>query len=549
MEMLSVQNMNFSYPKTSNQALHKINLQVNEGDFIVLCGPSGSGKSTLLRLLKQELELHGQKSGEIYYQKMPLQKHDPLKLAKEIGIVFQDPENQIVMNTVMEELLFGMENLGFSTNEMRKKLAEIVHYFGFNHLLHRTTSELSGGEKQQVNLASVLLLNPKILLLDEPTAQLDPIAAKDFMQLLKQLNDDFGITILIVEHRLDELFSLANRLVMLERGEINLDTTPRAAIQEIHPKMSAYLPQASQLYLAFMEKHNASFVPYNVKEAKQWLKEMKVDFNENKFDDTYIKHTLLELKTIDFSYSKFGKPILQDLSLTIQEGEWLAILGSNGTGKSTLLKIIAGLLKPQHGRINYKGKRVKKIEQKWIGYLPQDPKLFFLHETLEEEYEALGERYEISKAEVFEMIKKFNVEDLLKRHPYDLSGGELQRAALVGILLGKPELLLLDEPTKGIDPAFKIEFAEIIEEVRKSGVTVVMVTHDVEFAAQHVTRCSMMFQGDTVVTEATNKFFKENNYYTTMVNRISKDSHVPAVITVEEAKRNWLMKKELRSLV
>ncbi|WP_249869076.1 ABC transporter ATP-binding protein [Oceanobacillus saliphilus] len=551
MELLSARSLNFTYPKSSDQALTNIDFNVNEGDFMVLCGPSGSGKSTLVRLFKQELELHGERIGEIKYKGARLEDNDPFLLAKEIGMVFQDPENQIVMNTVMEELLFGMENLGFSSNEMRKKVAEIVHYFGFHHLLHQRTSELSGGEKQQVNLASILLLDPKILILDEPTAQLDPIAAKDFIHLLKQLNDEFGITIVIVEHRLNELFSIANRIVMLDKGQIKFDAKPRDAIKLFYSKMDAYLPEASQLYLAFMEAKEASNVPFTVKESKHWLSGMDITLRSTVDEEeaSYINKTLLELKEIDFRYAKHTKPVLSNLSLAVHEGEWLAILGGNGTGKSTLLKIIAGLKTSQHGKIKYKGKKIKKMDQKRIGYLPQNPKLYFLHETLQEEYHALGEKHGKSDDEVFELVKEFQMESLLHRHPYDLSGGELQRAALVGILIGNPELLLLDEPTKGLDPAFKDEFAKVIQSVRKSGVTIVMVTHDIEFAAKHVTRCSMMFQGDVIVTEKTTTFLKENNYYTTMISRITKDSHVPTVVTVEEAKTHWLMKKELLSSV
>ena len=550
MELLSTRNLNFTYPNSSEQALTDINFTVHEGDFVVICGPSGSGKSTLIRLMKQELNLHGTRSGEIYYQETPLEEHNPITLAKDIGMVFQDPENQIVMSNVMDELLFGMENLGFSTNEMRKKTAEIVHYFGFNHLLQQDTSELSGGEKQQINLASVLLLDPKVLILDEPTAQLDPIAAKDFMYLLKQLNDELGITIIIVEHRLNELFSLANQIVMLEQGRVKFSENPRKALSLLAENMTAYLPEASQLYLAFTGSPEISDIPSNVKEAKHWLNGLDIPSNQTQQEEQIKpEKPLLELKEIDFSYSKHTKPVLNNLSLTVQDSEWLAILGGNGTGKSTLLKIIAGLLTAPHGKIRYKGKKVKQMNRKFIGYLPQNPKLYFLHETLKDEYDALAEKHGKSETEVQILVKEFQLEALIDRHPYDLSGGELQRAALVGILIGNPQILLLDEPTKGMDPAFKEEFASIIQTVKHTGVTIIMVTHDVEFAAKHVTRCSMLFQGEVIVTEDTNAFFKNNDYYTTMINRITKDSHAPAVVTVEEAKMSWQKKKVLPSSV
>lgn len=550
MELLKAENINFTYPSSSVQVLSNIHLTVSEGDFIVLCGPSGSGKSTLLRLLKQEINLHGERSGKINYSGIPLEDHDPIVLAKEIGMVFQDPENQIVMNTVMEELLFGMENMGFSTNDMRKKVAETVHYFGLNHLLHKNTGELSGGEKQLINLASVLLLDPKILLLDEPTAQLDPIAAKEFIHLLNQLNDELGITIILAEHRLNELFSIANRIIMLDSGMIKIDKEPREAIPLLQLKMMAYLPEATQLYLVCNKIINHSPIPLNVKEAKQWLKGIDVSLLKEKQEKhLYINQPLLELEAIDFSYTRNNKAVLNNLSLTVQEGDWLAILGSNGSGKSTLLKIMAGLLSPQHGKIKIKGKKVKKINSAEIGYLPQNPKLYFLHESLMDEYKAIGNQHGKTEQEVLTLVKNFHLEELLHRHPYDLSGGELQRAALVGILIKRPTLLLLDEPTKGIDPGFKDDLARHIQKVKELGVTIVMVTHDIEFAAKHVTTCSMLFEGNIIVTEHPNVFFQENNYYTTMVNRITKDSHVPTAITVEEAKERWLMKKGLQSSV
>lgn len=544
MAIITAENLTFVYPNSKNPVLTDIQFSVEEGEFIVLCGASGSGKSTLLRLLKHELDLHGKRKGKILYQGIPLEEHDPFTLAKEIGIVFQDPDNQIVMNTVKEELLFGMENLSYPTNEMRKKLAEIVHFFDLNEHLNRNVNTLSGGEKQLVNLASVLLLEPRLLLLDEPTAQLDPIAAKGFIDVLQQLNDEFGITIIIVEHRLNELFSIADRLIYLEDGKIAIDEKTRKAILLMQRKGYAFLPEATKLFLTMNGSHPV--IPINVKEAKEWLKHEEVSDSpqtEAKRQNRK-KEPLLKLQGIDFRYTQDSKPILHDLSLTVYKHEWLAIFGGNGAGKSTLLKTIARLLDPQHGKMMYKGKRLKKISPECIGYLPQQVKYFFLHETLGNEYEALGQQYGKSDEEIHNLVESFHLEHLLKRHPYDLSGGELQRAALVGILLKKPELLLLDEPTKGMDPAFKTEFAQMMEKVGQLGVTIIMVTHDIEFAAKHATRCAMLFEGDMAVVEDTKTFFQDNHYYTTMVHRITKDSHVPPVITVEEAKTKWRMKKQ-----
>ncbi|WP_275887839.1 ABC transporter ATP-binding protein [Bacillus sp. P14.5] len=378
MEILSAHNLSFTYPEEAEKALSDISISVQQGEFVVLCGPSGSGKSTLLRLFKPEIAPHGKVEGSLFFQERLLEDLDLRMKAKDLGMVFQDPENQIAMDNVMEELIFGMENLGFTTEQMRKKVAEMANFFGLNHLLHKRTDELSGGQKQLVNLAAVLLLDPKVLLLDEPTAQLDPIAAKEFIHMLQRLNEEFGITIVIVEHRLDELFTVANRVIMLENGELLHDMTPVEIVQALrnHEIMRNFLPSTALLYLDFHLGRLTENVPLNVKETRQWLQDQKIQCSEP-LEETNVNHSpLLELNEIDFQYDKHTAPVLHNLNLTIFEGEWLAIVGANGTGKSTLLKVIGGILKFQHGWMRFNGKKVKKRFPEQVSYLPQNPKVF-----------------------------------------------------------------------------------------------------------------------------------------------------------------------------
>ncbi|WP_456272910.1 ABC transporter ATP-binding protein [Bacillus sp. AK031] len=543
MEILSAHSLSFTYPETAEKALKDISIKVNQGEFVVLCGPSGSGKSTLLRLFKPEIAPHGKMEGSLSFQEKPLEEFDLQVKAKDLGMVFQDPENQIAMDNVMEELIFGMENLGFTTEQMRKKVAEMVNFFGLNHLLHKRTDELSGGQKQLINLAAVLLLEPKVLLLDEPTAQLDPIAAKEFIHMLQRLNEEFGITIVIVEHRLEELFTVANRVIMLENGELLHDKAPRKIIQALgnHDTMRSFLPSSALLYMDFHEGEITENVPLNVKETRQWLQGQKIVSQEPAEDPDTFKTPLLELNEIDFQYEKNTPPVLHNLGLTIYEGEWLAIVGANGTGKSTLLKVIGGILKAQHGSMKFKGKKVKKRLADQVSYLPQNPKLFFIQDTIKKEYDHIAEQHGLSDAEdrIQALLEKLNIRHLQDRHPYDLSGGELQKAALIGSLLAEPKILLIDEPTKGLDPESKKAFGEIVAALVEEGLTVVMVTHDIEFAANHATRCSMLFQGEITVTENTRDFFHENTYYTTVVNRVTRNSNGNPVVTLEEAKRLW----------
>jgi energy-coupling factor transport system ATP-binding protein len=545
-EILSARGLSFTYPDAETAALTDINIKVEQGEFVVLCGPSGSGKSTLLRLFKPEIAPHGKAEGSLSFRGKRLDELDLMVKAKELGMVFQDPENQIAMDNVMEELIFGMENLGFSTEQMRKKAAEMVNFFGLNHLLEKKTDELSGGQKQLINLASVLLLEPSVLLLDEPTAQLDPIAAKEFIHMLQRLNDEFGITVVIVEHRLEELFTIANRVIMLENGEVLHDTLPRKFIQELadHKTMRSFLPSSALLYLAFQQGLNPQSIPLNVKEARQWLNSQDFEWIEPPQMKERSKQPILELKEVDFQYDRNSPPVLHNLDLTIYEGDWLAVVGANGTGKSTLLKVLGGIIKAQHGSMRFRGKKVRKWELQKVSYLPQNPKLFFIQDTIKQEYEYLAEQFSLKNADgrIQELLKKFNMSHLQDRHPYDLSGGEVQKAALIGALLAEPEILLIDEPTKGLDPQSKKAFGDLLSPLVKEGLTVVMVTHDIEFAASYATRCSMLFQGEITVTEKTKNFFHENTYYTTVLNRVTRNSNVHPVVTLEEAKNTWLVK-------
>ncbi|MGD6803445.1 ABC transporter ATP-binding protein [Rossellomorea aquimaris] len=543
MEILSAHSVSFTYPEAAEKALNNISISVQQGEFVVLCGPSGSGKSTLLRLFKPEIAPHGELEGSLSFQTRPMEDLDLRMKAKDLGMVFQDPENQIAMDNVMEELIFGMENLGFTTEQMRKKVAEMVNFFGLNHLLHKRTDELSGGQKQLVNLAAVLLLEPKVLLLDEPTAQLDPIAAKEFIHMLQRLNEEFGITIVIVEHRLDELFTVANRVIMLENGELLHDMAPAGIVQALrnHEIMKSFLPSTALLYLEFHVGSITENVPLNVKETRQWLQGQTIQCREPVDETSVFQSPILELNEIDFQYDKHTAPVLHNLDLTIYEGEWLAIVGANGTGKSTLLKVIGGILKSQHGWMKFNGKKVKKRFPEQVSYLPQNPKVFFIQDTIKKEFDHIAEQHGLAHAEerIQDLLEKLNIRHLQDRHPYDLSGGELQKAALIGSLLADPKILLIDEPTKGLDPQSKKAFGEIMSVLVKEGLTVVMVTHDIEFAAQHATRCSMLFQGEITVTENTRDFFHENTYYTTVVNRVTRNSNVSPVVTLEEAKRLW----------
>lgn len=552
METLKVKDLSFKYPDMGDQVLKDISIDVEEGEFVVICGPSGCGKTTLLRLLKKELAPVGKMNGDIMYAGKLLSEWDERTLIEDIGLVFQDPENQIVMDEVMQEIVFGMENLGYSNFEMRKRVAEMVHFFGMENLLKEKPSELSGGQKQMLNLLSVLLLKPKVLLLDEPTSQLDPVAAKDLIVMLERLNKEMGMTIVIVEHRLEALFAVADHVLMMSEGKIAYDGTSRAVIDAVYnnqdEKFLSYLPSVSRLYLEKEQKPLKIYIPLTVKDSKAWLASLspkKTNDKEHPKVKSILQEPLLSLNKVYFQYGRHAPMILKNLSLDIQKGDYFALVGGNGSGKTTLLKLCIGMIKAQRGSVKYVNKPVIKLKSKELfkqmAYLPQNPQTFFIQDTVEKEMISVIERHHIKNGsrKVIEMLELFAITHLRDRHPYDCSGGELQRAALACMLLGNPDILFVDEPTKGLDPISKKRFAEVLHKLHEDGLTIVMVTHDIEFAAQHVKRCAMMFDGEITVDGSPEHLFKGNYFYTTAINRATRMRHQSGSLTLEEALLEW----------
>jgi energy-coupling factor transport system ATP-binding protein len=548
MALFEAEHITFTYPDELVPALKDVSFRVQEGDFIVLCGPSGSGKSTFLRMMKQEVRPNGVLEGDMFYDGVPFVELSSSTMARDIGMVFQDPENQIVMDRVMEELIFGLENIGLESDQMRKKVAEMVHFFGLESLLDRPTHELSGGQKQIVNLASILLMEPRILLLDEPTSQLDPIAAKDFIHMLRRMNEELGIAVVIAEHRLEDVWGLAERVIVLENGTLVHDGSARDVAHQLSlsdkDAFFNYLPAASRLFIRFPSTGDIEKLPISVKEGKHWAKTLKASYGEGtvKKEEENNQSILLDAKNIDFQYERSKPRILDRLSLTLKSQEKLAIVGGNGTGKSTLLKVLSGLLKPQHGNIYCENKKVtgKRVEQ--MAYLPQNPRLYFSEKSVGQEI-AKALNLNATEAEKIEILDWLNFKGLEKRHPYDLSGGEMQKVALACLLLRQPKILLIDEPTKGLDPVSKRRFGEWLNHFNKKGISIIFVTHDIDFAASFSDRVAMMFRGEITSTVRTDEFFKGNAFYTTAVNRITRNANVPEVLTVEEACRTWVVEK------
>ncbi|OPA74223.1 hypothetical protein BVG16_24130 [Paenibacillus selenitireducens] len=550
-----IENVSFQYPSCSDKTLQHISATIEEGEFVLLCGSSGSGKTTLLRQLKREIRPEGIRNGEIYYRGLPLDQVDERSSIEEIGMVFQDPDNQIVMNTVWQELTFAMENLGYSTSHMQRRVGELVQFFGMEDWLYLPIHELSGGQKQLVNLASVMALRPKVLLLDEPTAQLDPIAAKEFIQLLSRINEEFSITIVISEHRIEEIVPLSSKLVMLRHGQVVYCGSPNSVMKQIWSARDSsfipYLPSISQLYLEVDHSEENRDIPVSVKEGRKWIQAHRDRLNTHEeavsappANEGQQLESLLTCKELYFTYDKKAPLVLKRLSLSIHKGEFFALFGGNGSGKSTLLQQIAGALTPQRGDILYAGKsllRGSALDRSLkIGYVAQNPMLYFTRDTVREQLtdrlKRLGEHS--SRARLNELVERFEIEDIMDKHPFDISGGQQQKVALILVLLAAPELLLLDEPTKGLDPISKHTLAELLEMIRAAGTTILMVSHDIEFAASYATRCGLLFDGAMVAVEDTRSFLRNNYFYTTTIHRTVGDI-LPAAITVKDVWKQW----------
>ena len=552
MALLSVNGLEFRYSGETRPALSDLSFTLEKGDFCLLCGATGSGKSTLLRLLKRELTPGGGRTGSIRFRGAELDTIGDREAAAAIGYVSQHPDHQIVTDRVWHELAFGLENLGCPRERMHRRVAETAAFFGMESWFDSRTDELSGGQKQLLNLAAVIAMEPDLLLLDEPTARLDPVAAADFLSAVSRLNRETGLTVLMAEHRLEEVLPLANRMLILDAGRIAGRGGPRTVCADSGlPSDALYLPASVRLWRAVS---SPAPCPLSVAEGRHWLEEQlafrvpaeepgKEKREERKgrhfspLSENKSKHppvnAALSFQDVSFRFSRKERDILRSLSLEVEEGEIFCLLGGNGSGKTTALRAAAGLISPWHGEIRLFGRLLKdyrggSLYHHGIAMLPQDPRTLFLRMTVQEELQDAGIQ-----------DPPFGLEALRDRHPYDLSGGEQQLLGLARVLAAEPRLLLLDEPTNGLDAAWRQRIAGILKDLRRQGLTVLMVTHDTEFAAETADRCAFFFRGGILSPEEPHAFFGHGRYYTTPVSRITRDL-LPGCLTVEETAAAFL---------
>ena len=540
--VLSCEHVSFCYPRQTDNAIEDISFSIGEAEFVVLCGQSGCGKTTLLRHFKKNQIPFGTGSGKLFYRGSDLETMDDRESAARIGFVGQNPDTQLVTDKVWHELAFGLENLGVPGEQIRRRTAEIAQYFGMESWFRRPVSELSGGQKQLLNLASVVIMQPDVLLLDEPTAQLDPIGTGRFLDTLRRLNRDLGTAVLLSEQRLEEVVPMADRVLIMHQGHLVADSVP----EQCAAKLEAYemdhneaLPIASAMPVAVRvwkacHYRDEAGSPVSIRQGKSWLSDrvrktgQPGDPIKSAVSDRHpchtakraVSETALFVDRLCFGYQK-DQRVLEDFTMRVPKGTLYAVVGGNGSGKSTALKAIMGICKPRRGKVKAAGK---------IRFLAQNPKSLFTELTAAEELMAMllpenggaGLKEADRTQRVGETLSYLELTAQREQNPMDLSGGQQQRLALGKLLLTEPDILLLDEPTKGLDGAFKEKLAELLKDLCSKGKTVVLVSHDMEFCARYADRCGLLFDGKLISEGETRAFFGENVFYTTAAQRMSR---------------------------
>ncbi len=544
METFAINGLTFTYPGRETPALQDIVLTVTSGEFVTICGKSGCGKTTLLKQLKPAITPHGKRLGSIQFGGEPIEQLSLRDQAAQIGYVMQNPENQVVVDKVWHELAFGLESLGLPPQLVRLRVAEMASFFGIQEWFEKSVDQLSGGQKQLLNLAAVMAMQPSVLILDEPTSQLDPIAASDFLEAVRKINRELGVTILITEHRLDEVLPMSTRVVVMDKGRILLSCSPHTVGQRLKAlghDMFASMPGVLQVYAGVENSLNC---PITVGEGRVWLSQLAqgkaIATTRVPVDKPQVNsQPMVEIKQAWFRYDRSGKDVIQDLTIQVHTGQIHCIVGGNGTGKTTTLGLISGISRPYRGKVLLRGKDISKYKGKelfhrFLGVLPQNPQALFTQKTVLLD---LLDMLDVSmprqdrQEKVLEAAQQVQVDGLLDMHPYDLSGGEQQRVALAKTLLLEPTLLLLDEPTKGLDNSFKTMLGEILRALQKQGVTILVVSHDIEFCAKYGDICTLFFNGTAISTGETNEFFSGNSFYTTCANRMSRHIFENAITT------------------
>lgn len=504
MDAVKLAGFGFSYPGCA-PVLEGIDLCIGAGSFALVVGRTGSGKTTLLKCLKPEIAPVGERTGSAQVLGRAIGEADGVSSNSLVGYVFQNPENQIVCDTVLHELAFGLENVGTDPDAMRRRVAETAAFFGIEPWLHAQTARLSGGQKQLVNLAGILAMQPSLLLLDEPTAQLDPIAEKTFLHALFRINRELGITVAVATHAPESMADYATEAFRLAQGRIEsvspatfaVTAAAEEAVEERRGDAAFRGEAGDGIAVASAQGAVCGALPA----AKQPALAAEAASSRQGESAACIRAA-----DVFFRYAHDAAWVLRGADIRVRPGAVHALVGGNGSGKSTLLRLMAGVLKPERGAVRNALRESQVL-------LPQDPKALFVCDSVDEELREWQKIRGYGDEAVAEAVRLFGFDGLEGRHPFDLSGGQQQNLAFAKLLLTEPELLLLDEPTKGLDAPSKLKLAESLLDLHKQGKTIVFATHDLAFLSVMATEVSMLFDGEVVSTEQTASFFSENLFY------------------------------------
>lgn len=529
MEFINIKNLNYYYPNEDEKALDNINLKIEKGELVLVTGKSGSSKSTLGKVITGAVPnfYGGRIGGEIKICGKPLKELKDGDRAKLITMVLQHPEKSFLMDKVLREIAFGLENIAYDEDGIKRRVFEVLEFCNILNLAYRNIDTLSGGEKQKLAIAAALSYSPECIILDEPTSQLDPSAAEEIVNIIKKINQELFITIIVIEQRTNKWLMAADRVLFMDNGKISFDGSREEFYETKNHEFNEFLPS----YLRLLKRLNLGYRD-SLKGAKEALEGIKAYKEEEK---NYIRDIIISIKKLKAGYE--GRNILNGINLQIKQGDFLGIIGSNGAGKTTLLKSVLNLI-PYKGSVKISGIEASKLSLKdigrEIGYISQNPNDYIWKDTVYEEVRFTLSNYKIEdEALINQTLKQLDIYKYRNKNPRDLSGGELQRLAMATVLVLKPKILILDEITRGIDPILNKKIADLLKKINEKGTTIILVTHDMENAALLCKNLALIINGEIVSYGSRNQVLKDGIYYSTDINKLFKNN-----IYLEEEVKN-----------
>ncbi len=564
MDHIKMNNLSYKYPNAVNSSLKNININIEKGEFVLVIGRSGSGKSTLAKVISGSIPnfYGGTLKGILEIEGINCIDKIGDNHRRNISMVFQDPEKQLIMNKVHREIAFGLENIGLETSDIQKRLFESLQFCSLLDFYNRDIKTLSGGEKQKVVIASALAMRDECIILDEPTSQLDPSSAEEIINLIKKINEELGVTIIVIEQRMERWMEFSDKVTFMKQGEIDFFGTPE---DFLNTDNSSFMPS----YIDALRYMDIKESPKTFKNAriimeKQLGKKIKIEErpNENK---AYKEHKEKKAKSLvgklfskkekeegeitirDLKVNYDDNLVLNNITLNIKKGDFCALIGPNGAGKSTFLKAIMNLIEYK-GNIRFQNKNIKDLDKKdfykSVGYVSQNPNDYISRDSVYNEIKFTLDNYNIKDDDkINKVMKRLNLEHLKDKNPRDISGGERQRLAIATMIVLEPKVLLIDEPTRGLDNENKKMLQEILKEINRLGVTIILITHDMDFAASSANRFIMLFNGKITSDGDMQKVFKEGFYYTTTLHKLFNNIN-KNIFNIEDV--NTFYKNDLR---